>query len=515
MNGSGKYDLQKLLFRRQFILGPRFAEKLFWWNRLRIRDTVCLTIHPDLMASQKFANGKSITLLGYILDPENPEATDKVILDSLIEELARLVDVQPFIERTYRFGGRWVLIIDNGIEICLFNDAVGFRQVFYTEKEFIEDTWCASQTGILAEELNLQRDEDAIKQLYDCYEKKDGQYWWPNDQTPFKEIKHLLPNHYLNLTSGLCARYWPNEDIPEMALEESVEKVAKLLKALIESAANRYELAYTITAGSDTRLLLAASRDISHKIYFFSMIYWHMTRSNFDVAIPSKLLKKLGLGHNVIECPAQMDDEFCEIYARNVPTARKVYGTIAQGLYDQYPGERICVKGNASEASKYSYSKLMRRDDGESVDGLILAKYYGLGKNSFVAHEFDKWLGTANSRKRNLKIMNLFHWEQRLGNWQGMSQTEWDIVMESFDPYNCRSLLITLLSSPEEFRKSPKYILFENLIKAMWLDVLREPINPEWKSTAAAIADIIKRTALHKVIPKSIRSKIKTRLRLH
>ena len=509
MNGLGKYDLQKLLFRRQFILGPRFVEKLFWWNRLHIRDTVCLTIHPDLMASQIFANGKSITLLGYILDPENPEATDKVILDSLIEKLVPLDNVQPFIERTYRFGGRWVLIIDNGIEIYLFNDALGFRQVFYTEKEFIEDTWCASQTGILAEELNLQCDDDAIKQLYSCREKEDGQYWWPNDRTPFKGIKHLLPNHYLSLTSGLCVRYWPNEDIPEMALEESIEKGAKLLKALIESAANRYELAYTITAGRDTRLLLAASRDIRHKIYFFSMMYWHMTRSSVDVAVPSRLLKKLGLGHHVIKCPAQMDDEFGEIYARNVPTARKVYGAIAQGLYDQYPGERICVKGNASEVAKY-----MPWDHRESVDGLTLAKDQHLGKNSFAAHEFYKWMETANMRKRNLAILNLFYWEQRLGNWQGMSQTEWDIVTENFDPCNCRSLLITLLSAPEEFRKGPKHILFEGLIRAMWQDVLCEPINPEWKSTATAIADIVKRTALHKVIPKSIRNKIKTRLRL-
>jgi len=270
MNGSGRYDLQKLLFRRQFILGPRFVEKLFWWKRLHIRGTtICLTIHPDLVAFQKFANGKSITLLGYILDPENPKATDEDILDSLIEKLISLDNVQPFIESTYRFGGRWVLIIDNGIEIYLFNDAVGFRQIFFTEKEFTDDTWCASQTGILAEELKLQYDDDAVKQIHGCREKDDGEYWWPNDRTPFREIRHLLPNHYLNLTSNLCVPYWPNEDVPEMTLEESVEKGAKLLKALIESAANRYELANTITAGRDTRLLLAASRDIRHKIYFF------------------------------------------------------------------------------------------------------------------------------------------------------------------------------------------------------------------------------------------------------
>lgn len=397
----GEYDLQKLLFRRQFALGPYFVDALPWWKRLRVGKHLCLTVHPDLNTHQCVREERSLTLLGYILDPHNPNATDADILGCLIEKVGNF---NLFLEQTNQLGGRWVLITADGNDVRLVNDALGFRQIFYADKTAGEDVWCASQTGILRETLKLEYDHNTLEQLYGSYERDDGQYWWPNDRTPFKEIKHLLPNHYLDLTSGVGVRYWPNEALREVSLEESIESGAKLLRGLIASAANRYELAFTITAGRDTRLLLAASREISREIYFFTMMYWRMTKKSVDIVVPSRLLKELGLSHHVIKCPPQMDDKFKEIYARNVPTAREVYGTIAQGLYDHYPEERICVKGNASAVVKY---KKLPSGDRQDLSGAVFAKWQHFGKNSFAASEFDKWLGTAKGSAYNIDMVTL------------------------------------------------------------------------------------------------------------
>ena len=313
-NMQADHNIKKLLFRRQFILGPSFVDAFPWWKRINIANNLCLTAHPDLNTYQCVRDNKSITLLGYILDPNDPDATDKNIVDLLTEQFLKPGDIQSFIEQTYNYGGRWVLIVDDGNEVYLFNDALGFRQIFYTTKKYCEDTWCASQPGALAEAINLQYDDNDLKKFFDCYEKDDGQYWWPNDRTAFKEVKHLLANHYLNLASGKNIRYWPNQNITELSLDEGIKRGAKLLKGLVKSAANRYELAFTITAGRDTRLLLAASREIRHKIFFFTMMYWRMTKGSADVVIPSRLLKKLGLQHHVIKCPPQMENKFKYIY---------------------------------------------------------------------------------------------------------------------------------------------------------------------------------------------------------
>jgi hypothetical protein len=90
MLAQGKYGistLENLLFRRQFILGPHFIEDFPSWKRIKVRDNICLTVHPDLNRRQTVYRAKSITLLGYILDPNDPLSQDQDIIDSLVRKL--------------------------------------------------------------------------------------------------------------------------------------------------------------------------------------------------------------------------------------------------------------------------------------------------------------------------------------------------------------------------------------------------------------------------------------------
>src|SRR6185436_9496053 len=98
---------------------------------------------------------------------------------------------------------------------------------------------------------------------------------------------------------------------------------------LIKSAAHRFELALAITAGWDSRLILAASREISHQLYFFTLF----TKIPADVVIASRLLSKLGFSHTVIKYPTQMDDDFSDIFKRNVTGANDYAGNMVQGIY--------------------------------------------------------------------------------------------------------------------------------------------------------------------------------------
>ena len=476
---------KKLLFRRQFIMGKSFVEDLEGWQRIRITNKYCLTIHPELTVYQNTKDGQSVTLLGFVLDSTNPNKTNAEMVDDLMELLASGKNIKDIIRHTYSLGGRWVLIIQDVEEIHILNDACGFRQVHYTDKRFYEDFWVASQTGLLSEILNLSYDQTILEDFVDCYEMNDGQYWWPGDATPFREIKRLLPNHCLNATTGSSWRYWPDRNLQELSLEEGIDKGSKLLKGLIRSAANRFELAFSLTAGKDTRLLLAASKEFRHSIFFFTMKFWNMTKKHVDIVIASKILKNLGLKHHLIQCPKRMDEEFKKIYERNVPTAREVYGELVQGLYEQLPENKIHVKGNASSVIEYEMWPEEIR-----LNGMGLAKHALMGKNCFAACEFEKWLVNTSKSLYNIDILTLYMWEQRLGSWQGMSQTEWDIAQEFFDPCNCRTLLTTLLSIPIEYRTYPypKSIIFDFLMREMWPDVLSVPINPNLTSFAGCFS---------------------------
>ena len=483
MNSQMKYNSEKLLYRRQFVLGPHFIEEFKSWKRIKVHNTIYLTVHPDLNTYKADYENKSITLLGYILDYRNPEANDSEIINILIRELSNCDSLDNFFECTYTFGGRWVLIVNDGNEIRLFNDATGLRQVFYTNISLSKDVWCGSQPGIIAEALNIDIDKESLE-FIELLKKNDKQYWWPGDGSPYREIKHLLPNHYLNLETGLYHRYWPDRYLKSLPLKESVKKCSKILQGFMESAHNRFGLALTLTAGWESRVLLAASKNIKHKIFYFTLIYWDLIKNRVDATIASRLLSKLKLKHNVIKCPHKMEDEFKNYYNRNVIMAREVYGTVAQGIYNYYPQDKVCVKGNAGEVARQFYR--LKESNGKDITAEQIAKLTQMGTNPFAIKAFDTWL-KETTETYNINILDLFYWEQRMGNWQAMSQLEWDIVQEVFTPFNCRILLTNLLSVDEKYRERDEPELFREIITSLWPEVLGEPVNPPYKTGIIAI----------------------------
>jgi len=466
----------RLLFRRQFILGPRFAEQFPHWHKVKLDSGLHLTAHPDLFVCRRHAPSRSVTLLGYLLDPTRPDADDGEILDDLLDRLCACDSLDDFFGHTYRLGGRWILIVQKNRESRLFNDALGQRQVCYTDPALTPERWCASDPSIIAETLNLEISNDILSAFRQSYTEGNQQYWWPSDLTPYENVRQLPPNHYLDLESGLRNRYWPDSNLNDLPLEEAVQRCSATLAGLMQSAYNRFEMALSLTAGWDTRMLLAASRPFKDRTFYFTMKYWNLSDKSPDLRVPRRLLAKLRLQHNIIECPAAMDDGFREIYNRNVTTAREAYGGIAQGLYEQYPQHRVCIKGNASATVKSIYRSPEHL--GKDITAAELAEKAGMKTGSFGARHLEKWLDDAAQSCFNVNLLNLFYWEERMGSWQAMSALEWDVAQEVLQPFNCRDLLKDLLSVDERLREPPDYRLFEELILNLWPEVLREPVNP-------------------------------------
>ena len=157
---------------------------------------------------------------------------------------------------------------------------------------------------------------------------------------------------------------------------------------------------------------------------------------------------------------------------------------MAQGLYSNYPQDRVCVKGNASEIARVRF----RVAEGEKVTARTLSKYSTLTfphqkemeKNPFVNRAWEEWLLNLNDL-HNVHILDLFYWEHWAGNFAAMTQAEFDIVQEVFTPYNCRNFLTNMLSVDEKYRDHDEPILYKKLILKLWPEVLSEPVNPQEK----------------------------------
>jgi len=498
-------DIDKLLFRRQFILSSVQIDKFYSWNEKEVAGKYFLRSHPDLELTQVKKENIELTLLGFFIDPYFPGRSNKDILCELTKSNEM---PEGLIKSTFRLCGRWILIVVTQRDFFIFNDPTGLRSLFYTDFN-IGSFYCASQPGIIADICKFKySDEFKDDFINSDYHKNDREYWIPSGAL-YKDILALTPNHYLDLKKNRIVRFWPYKKLEKFKLNESVEKSSILLKQILESAAKRYQLALPITAGLDSRTILAASKDIRDKIYYYTLIYYDLTPKSPDMKIPMKLLKSLGLEHHVLDCSSVMDDYFKIIYMKNVDMAHEVWGGIAYGLYEKFPQDRVCVKGNIIEIAKCFY---YNKQYPHKINGKTLAQISGFGFNNFARHNFDKWYRKSKTicKEFEIEILDLFYWEQRLANWQAQSQLEWDIAQETISPYNCLNLLELFLSVDNKFRKLPEFTMYKNMIKILWPKLLEEPINPvpltsKIKIFKSSVIQKFKRTSSLKIFYNSAR----------
>ena len=463
---------ENLRYYNQFVIGPSYIDNLKLWDKIQIDKNVFLTKHPDLNVSQIEDREKSITLLGYILDPFIPKDNDQEILKRLLKEFQ---NHDNLIKNTYMYGGRWILILKDRNGIKLIHDAFGLRQVFYTDIYKTKDLWCASQPSIIAERLNLGMDFEAVNYV-NSISKKDKEYWWPGDSSPYKEIKHLLPNHYLDFQLGQCKRYWPEANLSKISLEIAVENISVIITGLMKSACNRYDMALAITAGWDSRLVLASAKDIRDRISYFTTKQMNMSNDHADLTVPSILLTQFNLKHNVLSKTNNLNKNFLSIYNKNVPFAHYAWAADAQVEYEYNKKKKVAVTGSVSEVARNFYGLHERQDQ---ISGEILSNLCKMGKNSFAVGHFNNWLEGIRCNLYNYYLLDLLYWEQRSGKWLAMGQLEFDIAWKDiFTPYNCRNLIMNMLSVDIENRIPPKYKLYERLILNLWPELFQVPINP-------------------------------------
>ncbi len=482
-NKAGQNESGDKLWRLhhgQFVLGPIYADRFEGWQRIAIDNRTKLTVHPDLITTQVSDKEKSLTLIGCLLDPDDPAASNVDILGKLLPGFS---SVSELVKSTGRFGGRWIIIATSGEERFLFNDALGLRQVFYTNPADTGSLWAMSQPGIGAEVLALKPDEAATAFMESPAFRSNPEYRWPGEASPFQGLKHLLPNHWLDLETGTSHRYWPMEPLARVEPEAAIERLSVLFSGTIRAAAQRFELALGITAGIDSRLVLAAARDMRDKLSFVTVRQAKTLDDHADVTISGKLLNRLGLPQEVIRAAASMTPDFSQAFRRSVYLAHDHYGPDAEAILLRFSRTKAVLTGSGAEVGRCSFRKELPWSDRRTITPAHLARLQSMDREPFALRHFERWLNDAEPR-HNVKLLDLFEWEQGHGNWLAMTQLEFDVAWrEIITPYNCRDVLTTLLGVDERYRRAPDYLLFRELIRKLWPEVLSVPINPHDRRT--------------------------------
>ncbi|MDO5576638.1 MAG: hypothetical protein Q4F84_06120, partial [Fibrobacter sp.] len=348
-------NCDNLLFRRQFVLAPDPVLFFSKWKHEKLSNGYHLSVHPDLTYRYVQNGNNFIVCIGYILDPVNTSRTDTEIIEQFFRLYSTKSELTNYLDDK---GGRYVIAAYLGSEFIVLNDPAGFRQVFFMQG-MSSGIWCTSQPSILAELFHLKSDTKTQNDLMSIpLFNSTTEYWYPGNLTAYKEITHLTPNHYLDINTGEQVRYWPKKEFVKRNIDEGAEIASNLLRGIIGSAQNRFKMALAITSGLDSRILLAACKDIAGSIQYITHTHPRLNKNSNDIRIPSVMLSKLGLKHELIEHPEKIDPDFEKYFRRNVAMARINKGLNAYTVYrylQNHNTDFVVINGVCGEIARNFY----------------------------------------------------------------------------------------------------------------------------------------------------------------
>jgi hypothetical protein len=255
----------------------------------------------------------------------------------------------------------------------------------------------------------------------------------------------------------------------------------------MDAAYQRFELVHGITAGYDSRTVLAAARKHRDRIRTVTVRQGRMPDDHRDIAVPARLLGKLAIPHTVIRARPAMSAEFSKAFKENVLFAHDHYGPDAEAIAARFARQKVVVTGSGAEVVKTCFRERIDAGRGHYT-GADLARVQWMGDNAFAVNHFSAWLRETGDLY-DVHLLDLLAWEQLDGGWLAATQLEFDIAWrEIFTPFNCRALLECLLSVEERYRRGPDYPAFSALVEMMWPELLAEPLNPEGRARNFRVA---------------------------
>jgi len=461
---------RRLLYRRQFLLSKAPVVKLFHWKCIKL-DQYYLYAHPDLDVTVKEDKAMLVVLIGYIFCPSDPAKKNQDIVSDIVSKADSLDAVIALMKP---MAGRYAMIYRDKGDFVIFNDPLGLREIYYCTKA--NRIICGSQPNLINEFAKPRLGITDNRDILEFYEKdlklvRSGRAW-VGDETYFKNIKHLLPNHYLDIHSLKARRYWPNKRLEKIKFQTAVNLCCNHLRGVLKAVTTRYNVMMAVTAGHDSRSLLAASKEVHKRIYYFINKEPHLNDASPDIRVPQSMFARLNIPFHIHNVDGAVDQRFKEIFLNNTFMSTELILPTIYNVYYKYHGDKVNLLG-VGEIGRDFYGRAPC-----NLDGYYLARCLKYKSSKYATEQCEKWLTSVReiAEKYNVDIMKLLLWEMLLGNWGCVGNSESDIAIEEFDPYDSHFIYEVMLSvDPTEGD------LFRGMIMEMWPELLDFPINPSEK----------------------------------
>jgi hypothetical protein len=462
-------------FYGQFALVREPLDRLEDWSVATCRGWT-LAAHPALPAVELTTRDGSHVgwFVGFVVNPDGElvDAARVLPFETPADVTADAVDA--FI---YAHGGRFVCAVLSEKFSALYLDCAGNLAAVYSVDERI----VASTSSLLA-----------------CFSREKARTWdlppgfpgpnqfYPGGLTADPGIRRVIPNHYLDLDRWRPVRHWLNaasERVEETGVAEQIDVIVENTRKSVHAVTSRYHTYMGLSAGRDSRMILACSRAALDRMTFVTYTYNWL---NADMYMGRTLARRFGFDQRIVPTKAPTA-ELREQYllrtgwAGNSGKARDIYHANARYL-DTSSAFFIGYGGEVGRAFFWPHV------DGPSLPelGRVLS-WMPLPDIDIFRDALEQWLDELPPLDVHALVDQLYL-EQRQGCWAGPHMYGIASFALTLAPLCHRDTFDAMLRLPVAYRKKQR--MADDVIRAAWPELGALPFQtmPGWLEAARRVS---------------------------
>lgn len=370
--------------------------------------------------------------------------------DGLAEEIANCCkSIFDLLAYEKNLGGKYILLFKSNEQHYLLGDATCSIPTFYSTEGAAQI--CSNNCYYIANakkypadpEFTLIRKSGEISQAM------------PNDITTYRQIKQLIPNHFLELGKSKATRF-VNSAKKQKAI--SIEEATEITLPMIENLLRFYQIAYKIycpiTSGRDSRVVLSLLAKSGKPYSCYTIKHPEHNEATQDLLIPPELCNKANTPHRFIEdviVPDSLKNEFDTLFGSGNYSLRTL--RIAETIRSSF-GDGAILNGDIiGQIGKCS----LHRD----IPSLFASPFYFRCKlhnySSGAKSQLRAWMDEIRSVGENINLFDLFSIENRMGRWAGQENSIYNVLgLVYLNVFNCRKIIYTWTAVKRRERKKSK-----------------------------------------------------------
>ncbi|MGQ5700497.1 hypothetical protein ACUJ46_00380 [Sandaracinobacteroides sp. A072] len=309
--------------------------------------------------------------------------------------------------------------------------------------------------------------------------------WISGTLTAHRGVFRLLPNHYLDLRHFTAHRFWPAPALlaaPAPGLGAAADSVARHMAGFAAAAASQFRIALALTAGLDSRLVLAAFRGHTERLSCFTID----DSGAVDREVAARVCKGLGIRHRGLPVLRASEAELAR-WDRMVGQALRSNNREVHPTMNALDADVVMTGLFGEPARCFLYAHDWQQVNAIPADALSILGRLKQPRDAELEADTDAWLDPIRHLPRST-VFDLAYLELRMGSWamgQGPIQKARMWSLMPFAQWPVQEAFLTLSLADRGSER-----LLPMIGERMWPEAMRFPINRfgDWRDHVGPFA---------------------------